>query len=126
MSYRVLVLALLAMACRAEQRPAPAGAEPSAAASAAAPADPCAALAVDFARRLDGAAGTCQKDADCACYPGGTGERAGCGGITDRTSADALQAIAKQFRIAHCPYARQCAPWTCTPRCRDGRCAAGH
>ena len=79
-------------------------------------------LEEEFARTLREGHGRCHEDADCACYPGGVGEAAGCGGVTDMDTAAALYRIATGFRGAGCRNTRDCAPWECHPTCQQGQC----
>lgn len=98
-------------------------AEPEAEAERSAPpaADACAVHAAEFRRAMARATGQCSADTDCGCFDPVVGE-AGCGGITDRATADRLQEIERAFHASSCPWPHQCGPWRCEPVCRDGRC----
>jgi hypothetical protein len=86
------------------------------------PVDACGDLIAEYASILDASSGTCATDADCGCYQGGVGPRAGCGGVTDRTSTTRLDALLERYRNAGCNYTQLCGPWACNPRCNAGRC----
>jgi len=82
----------------------------------------CDVIAARFRTALSATAGTCRTDADCACYNPVITE-AGCGGITDATTAAQLAAIEREFHAASCPWPHQCAAMSCQPHCASGRCA---
>ena len=109
---------ILALGCGAEppqQSPEP---EP---APAPAPVSACDGHSADFRARMATATGSCTSDAECGCFNPVVGE-AGCGGITDRASSDALGVIEATFHADACPWPHRCAPWACEPACREGRC----
>lgn len=83
----------------------------------------CERIIADYARVLERAPLTCVKDADCGCYNGGVGPRAGCGGVAERATLSRLDALWKKFRAAGCRYTQHCGPWQCRPLCRRGKCA---
>ncbi|HPI22456.1 MAG TPA: hypothetical protein PLE73_04625 [Spirochaetota bacterium] len=70
---------------------------------------------------MERASGACVQSNECGCY-GAITEKAGCGGVTDKGTADQLGAIAMEFNAAKCAYSRRCAPWLCAPKCVNGRC----
>jgi len=63
-------------------------------------------------------------DADCGCY-NPVSQKAECGGIADRKTADRLREIAAEFHREKCEWWVQCGPWTCDPVCVRGRCVNG-
>jgi hypothetical protein len=69
----------------------------------------------ELAKRTD----RCSAAADCACYGA---EGGGCGGVTDRATADRVRPISEEFHAAKCRYQVHCAPWACEPKCQNGRC----
>lgn len=81
----------------------------------------CAEIERRYDAVLAAAPGTCAGDADCACYGQAT-TRSRCGGVTDRKSVAALEAIAKEFHALKCPRHYRCAAWKCVPACLDGTC----
>ncbi|HEY8431399.1 MAG TPA: hypothetical protein VIL20_23625 [Sandaracinaceae bacterium] len=81
----------------------------------------CEDIQQQFRHAMARATGRCSADTDCGCFNPVVGE-AGCGGITDRATADALSEIEHAFHAARCPWPHQCGPWRCEPVCRDGRC----
>jgi hypothetical protein len=85
--------------------------------------DVCEAYIAEYAAALEARDDACARDADCACYQGGVGPAAGCGGVTGRATAVTLDAILARFQAAACDYTQQCAPWACEPRCVEGRCS---
>ncbi|HPA70693.1 MAG TPA: hypothetical protein PKY31_00400 [Spirochaetota bacterium] len=84
----------------------------------------CAEIERRYDAVLAAAPGRCAGDADCACY-GQVTTRSRCGGVTDRKSAAALEAIAKEFFALKCPRHYRCAAWKCVPACLDGTCVTG-
>jgi hypothetical protein len=84
--------------------------------------DPCAALDQAYDDAVAHASGACKTDADCTCYPGGLGAHPTCGGITDRQSTVAIDAIANQFHEQQCRMSLECGAMGCAPRCDQGRC----
>jgi hypothetical protein len=118
-----LVVALLVGACGPEPDPRTSHpvAEPSAAAPASPFADRCEPPRARFRAASVAATGACATDAECGCFNPVVDE-AGCGGVTDATTAAALAAIERDFHAASCPWPHQCAPWACEPTCRAGRC----
>ncbi|HNV46139.1 MAG TPA: hypothetical protein PKJ16_03790 [Spirochaetota bacterium] len=83
--------------------------------------DPCPGIRARFDAVLERASGACVQSNECGCY-GAITEKAGCGGVTDKGTADQLGAIAMEFNAAKCAYSRRCAPWLCAPKCVNGRC----
>ena len=84
----------------------------------------CRAVAERFDAALSGASGACRTDADCACYKP-VSRRSGCGGITDKKTADTLRKLEVEFHRAKCDWWVRCAPWACRPVCARGRCING-
>lgn len=82
----------------------------------------CDAYASAFNDVLGRTSGACAAAADCKCFPGGVSTKHGCGGITDKATAENLESLAKGFRTAGCPSSIACAAWRCQPVCRGGRC----
>jgi hypothetical protein len=104
----------------AEAKPEPLHAEDAVVAEQ--PAGSCLEVAERFQQVLDQATGTCSNSTECACHnPVSAG--AGCGGVTDATTAAALAEIEREFHALGCPWPRLCAPWACAPRCLSGRCS---
>ena len=60
----------------------------------------------------DGAKGTSE----------GVDTSSGCGGVTDRATADAIEKLRGDFQRAQCKSGIQCGAWTCAPKCTAGRC----
>jgi hypothetical protein len=87
------------------------------------PADTCPQIAASFRDALKSAGGACTTAADCACYNPVVAD-AGCGGVTDRATADALADLERRFHAAGCPWPHQCAAWVCNPACVEGRCSS--
>lgn len=83
---------------------------------------PCVVAIAQFEVALKAAPGACSAAADCACYPGGVGKLSGCGGVTDKVTANKLQTIASAYRKDGCSPTVNCAPRLCQPRCDDGKC----
>lgn len=81
----------------------------------------CRAIADRFDAVLAGATGACRTDADCACY-NPVSRKSGCGGITERKTADKLRKLEEEFHRAPCSRWVRCAPWACRPVCARGLC----
>jgi hypothetical protein len=79
-------------------------------------------MIAEFERAMDEGSASCTTAADCACYPGGIGQRSGCGGVTGRETAARLGEIAQRYLAAGCRHTQLCAPWACAPRCESGSC----
>lgn len=84
----------------------------------------CRAIADRFDVVLAGASGACETNADCGCY-NPVSRKSGCGGITDRRTADVLRKIRDEYYGAKCEPWIRCAPWACMPVCDRGRCVNG-
>jgi len=118
----LLLAPALLLSCRCEQR---SGQQPPPPTPGPAPGkalDPCAEIIEAYARTLEKAGLSCRVDGDCACYQGGVGPRAGCGGVANRETVARLDALWEKFRAAGCGYTQHCGPWECTPRCHQGQC----
>jgi hypothetical protein len=83
---------------------------------------PCVVASAKFRVTLDKHSGSCTTAADCGCYPGGIDRRSGCGGVTDKATAERLQKIADDFHQMKCKLQAHCAAWQCAPKCSDGKC----
>jgi hypothetical protein len=127
---RVRAWKLLSIACvlpigctkePVKNNPAPV---PSASASATSPQQSdCAGYQAAYNDELARSANACNKDADCTCYNGGITKEHGCGGITDKTTAAKIEAIAKEAKAHNCGSGIQCAAWSCMPICsKSGKC----
>ena len=84
----------------------------------------CGEIAERFAKVLAGGSGACAKNAGCGCY-NPVSRDAGCGGVTDRATADRLRRLESEFRRAGCEWPIDCEAWLCDPRCERGRCVNG-
>jgi hypothetical protein len=118
------LLLALSLSCKPRSEP-PAPTEPSRGTTSTKPkkaGDPCAEIIEAYARTLDKAGLSCRVDGDCACYQGGVGPQAGCGGVANRETVARLDALWQRFRAAGCGYTQHCGPWVCTPRCHQGQC----
>lgn len=119
----LLLAPALSLSCRCEQRSGQQHAPPTSRTQPApTKADPCAEIIEAYARTLEKADLTCRVDGDCACYQGGVGPQAGCGGVAGRETVARLDALWEKFRAAGCGYTQHCGPWRCTPRCHQGQC----
>jgi len=85
----------------------------------------CLNIASRFDKTLANRKNTCVTYADCSCY-NPVSKSSGCGGITDKVTADALGVIEKEFHEAGCPRPIRCAAWICSPVCAKGRCFNGN
>lgn len=83
---------------------------------------PCVVTAAAFDKELETMDRSCQSDADCVCYPGGVSEKAGCGGVTNKASAEKLYELSRQFHDDGCRHVLQCAPRPCKTKCDAGQC----
>jgi hypothetical protein len=119
------LVALSAAACTKAQPPSggtPSGDSPSVSAMARTPRD-CASIQRDFDDAVDApSALACSADTDCGCYPGGVSQKHGCGGIANKTAVRAAEMLAAEMSAAGCHTGIACAAWSCTPRCKGGRC----
>lgn len=88
------------------------------------PVDPCESLRERAAALLATPSAACESDDDCRCYPAFID----CGGVRDVASVQAYGEIVQAGRAADCGYANangetfNCAPWQCTPTCRNQAC----
>jgi hypothetical protein len=87
------------------------------------PTEACAEIAARFRDALTTASAVCTTDADCGCYSPVAAD-AGCGGVTDRATADTLADLERRFHAASCPWPHQCPASLCNPTCVEGRCAS--
>ena len=85
----------------------------------------CDALTERWSTTLAHAPGTCTTAADCACFNGGIEKAHGCGGVTDRATAEALEQVRADFAKAQCKSGIDCGAWACAPKCAAGRCTNG-
>jgi hypothetical protein len=84
----------------------------------------CGTIARRFDTVLSGENLTCRKNTECGCYSQ-VSINAGCGGVTDRATADRLKALEKEFHQAGCSWPVNCPLWFCDPVCVNGRCGHG-
>src|SRR4051812_16265677 len=125
---RCLILVIALAACSKEHKGAPAappGPAPVVDAPPTMPPAPaqarCAEIAARFEAALHAASGLCATAAECACY-NPVAKSAGCGGVTDRATADQLSALEAEFHQASCRWPVECAAWSCAPKCVNGHC----
>ncbi len=78
-------------------------------------------LTAAFEQRLAAAKGACTTADDCGCFTSIV-DSPQCAGITDATSARALNDLAARFRSTGCRLPRRCGPGSCEPQCTDQRC----
>jgi len=84
----------------------------------------CADIEKRYDEILSNAGGACTGNADCGCY-GPVSVKSGCGGVTDKKSADRLRELGREFRHTGCDFHIRCAAWFCNPVCSYGRCNNG-
>jgi hypothetical protein len=106
--------------------PAPDTAAPAPAppATSAAPSEPpeCKAALAELQSELDQTPGSCESDADCTCYPGGT-PLTGCGGVSNLSLAKRIATTTQKIHGLGCGGRVNCAARACNTQCKAGKCA---
>jgi hypothetical protein len=82
----------------------------------------CAAIVLQMQQVLKALPSKCRTNQDCVCYAGGIESVTGCGGVSDRSTADQIFALQQRFNNKRCSYRVDCGPGLCKASCVDGTC----